>query len=109
MFQSAFLFIIIRFSYFESLMCFLLNNYFKTSQEMTEKVLTSRIPLWRNQTLIEVAGDIGLKHFIGSPGSRAVLEKQWSEVTVFSLSKYNLCIRQSNMDVFNTQLVSHIL
>ena len=47
---------------------------------MTEEVLTSRIPLWRGQTLLEVAGDIGQKSFIGKPGSQAVLEDQWREV-----------------------------
>jgi len=66
--------------YFESLMSSLLDAYFRTDKKMTEKVLTNKRPLWRNQSLIDVAGDIGLKSLIGKPGCQSVLAKRWKEV-----------------------------
>ena len=63
----------------------LLDAYFKTNKEMTEKVLKNKIPLWRNQSLIDVAGDIGQKSIIGKPGCQSVLAKRWKEVVFFQI------------------------
>ena len=76
------------FRYFESLMSSLLDAYFRTDKKMTEKVLTNKRPLWRNQSLIDVAGDIGLKSLIGKPGCQSVLAKRWKEVVFVNFFLY---------------------
>eukprot|EP00112_Aurelia_sp_Birch-Aquarium-sp1_P014738 Seg3195.2 transcript_id=Seg3195.2/GoldUCD/mRNA.D3Y31 product="hypothetical protein" protein_id=Seg3195.2/GoldUCD/D3Y31 len=42
---------------------------------MAMEVLTRKIPLWRCQTLVDVAGDIGLKAFVEQPACQLVLSK----------------------------------
>ena len=55
----------------------LLNMYYETDKAMTEEVLNQKIPMWKGQSLVEVAGDIGMKPFIETPACQLVLAKAW--------------------------------
>ena len=72
--------------HFEDLICKLLDTYYNTSKEMTKKVLRKEIPLWNNQTVVEVAGSIGLKKIFGNQGCQMVLKEDWKEVGLKLLS-----------------------
>ena len=40
-------------------------------------VLTRKIPMWRDQTVLDVAGDLELKSCIAHPASQQVLSDIW--------------------------------
>ena len=61
--------------YYQERIVGLLDVYYKTDQKMAMKALTRKVPLWRCQTLVDVAGDIGLKAFIEQPACQLVLSK----------------------------------
>ena len=88
----------------------LLDAYFKTSKEMTEKVLKNKIPLWRNQSVIDVAGDIGQKSIVGKPGCQSVLAKRWKEVALvkFFLNRKAM-VFDSQMRFHPTHVLSILL
>lgn len=63
----------------------MLTFYYETDKEMASYLLTRKIPMWRNQTLLDVAGEIELKSFIVHPASQNVVSsKAWSG-KVFSI------------------------
>ena len=86
------------FSYFEKRILHLLDTYYETDKDKTKRVLTRNIPLWNNKSLIDVAGDIGLKSFIAKQGCQMVLEEQWSEVSF----QINFSSLQSSKQTLNT-------
>ncbi len=56
----------------------MLSVYYETDHAMTEKVLTRKIPMWRDRSLIEVAGDFKAKFFIEQPATQIVVKKAWT-------------------------------
>ncbi|XP_065052031.1 transient receptor potential cation channel subfamily M member 2-like isoform X2 [Rhopilema esculentum] len=64
--------------FFNKQMIDLLEIYYKTDREMTEEVLTTRLPLWKNQTFAEVVGNLELKDIIERPACELALMKSWS-------------------------------
>ena len=64
--------------FFNKQMIDLLGIYYKTDREMTEAVLTTRMPLWKNQTFAEAVGNLELKDIIEQPACELALMKSWS-------------------------------
>ena len=63
-------------------MCDLLDRFFKTNKDMTEKVLKHEIPLWNNHTFLDVAGEVGLTSVFGKQGCQVLLENEWKKVRI---------------------------
>ena len=74
--------IILCFRHFESMTCTLLDTYYKTSKDMTERVLWNKQPLWNDQTLIEMARGIGLQFFLKKKACGSSQEKAWKKVSI---------------------------
>ena len=72
--------IIAYFRYFESLVCAVLETYYKIDQGMAQKVLCKKVPLWNDRTVIDMAGDIGLKSFFSQQACQRIMEEAWYEV-----------------------------
>jgi len=66
--------------YFESLVCAVLETYYKIDQGMAQKVLCKKVPLWNDRTVIDMAGDIGLKSFFSQQACQRIMEEAWYEV-----------------------------
>ena len=72
----------INFSYFKLLICTLLDNYYKTNKDMTKKVLQNKHPIWKDKTVIDVAGDIGFESIFGTQACRMFVMGNWNKVSL---------------------------
>ena len=76
-----FCFSVISSRHFESLICKLIDTYYKTSKEMTTKVVANKLELWKLKPVIHVAGEVGLKSLFGKQACKMFVMENWDKAS----------------------------
>ena len=63
-------------------MCKLIDTYYKTSKEMTTKVIENKLELWKFKPVIHVAGEIGLESLFGKQACKKFVKENWYKVAM---------------------------